>query len=192
MAADSHDHDEHVSEKDVVKALWQVEDKLQDSAAKNTAGIIAAIKASSSTDAIITAINASTAAIVAAIMGGQPPLEAVSATLTYTINGGTIMGAPVTGVVGNTATPTFAEASASGLNVAPIGPVVYASDNPAIVSVDPNSGVATLLAAGTANVSGLDQGNSLTDTVAFTVSAAPPPVAVSASLNYTLNASRRR
>lgn len=96
------------------------------------------------------------------------------------------------GIVGNTASPMFTEAAADGSAVAPIGPVVFASDNPAVVTVDANTGVATLVSAGTANVSSLDQGNGLTDSVAFTVSSAPPPVATSATLSYTLNPSRRR
>jgi hypothetical protein len=134
-------------------------------------------------------INSSTQEILAAL---APPVLASTATLLYSIQGGTNMGAPISGTVGNTATPTFTEATATGVNVAPIGPVVYASDTPANVTVDPNTGVATLVAAGTANVSALDQGNGLTDSVAFTVTAAPPPVATTASLNYTLSPTRRR
>ena len=113
------------------------------------------------------------------------------ARLTYSI-GGSMPGNTISGVVGNTATPHFSEADASGNPVAPIGPVIYASDNTAVVTVDANTGVATLVSAGTANVSALDQGNNLTDTVAFTVSGGAPAVATSASLSYTLNASRRR
>lgn len=118
-------------------------------------------------------------------------LKAVKARLLYSI-GGNMPGNTLSGIVGNTASPTFVENAADGSLVAPIGPVVYASDNPAVVSVDANTGVATLVAPGTANVSALDQGNNLTDSVAFSVSAAPPPAAVSATLSYTLNPAVRR
>jgi hypothetical protein len=101
------------------------------------------------------------------------------------------MGNPVTGAPGNTATPTFTESAADGSSVAPIGPVQYASDNTAVVTVDASTGIATLQGAGIANVSALDTGNGLTDSVAFTVTPTTP-VAVSASLNYSLNPSRRR
>jgi hypothetical protein len=119
-----------------------------------------------------------------------PEPEAVAANLTYSI-GGVPMGNPVTGAPGNTATPTFTESAADGSSVAPIGPVQYASDNTAVVTVDASTGIATLQGAGIANVSALDTGNGLTDSVAFTVTPTTP-VAVSASLNYSLNPSRRR
>ena len=158
------------SNRDVIRRLNEVEKSIKDAIEDSSEAIISAIQA---------------------IVPVPPPPEAVAAKLQYTIQGGT-MGSPVSGVVGNTATPVFAEATATGVAVAPIGPVVYASDNPANVTVDPNTGIVTLVAAGTANVSALDQGNGLTDSCAFTVSAAPPPVATTASLNYTLNPTRRR
>lgn len=97
------------------------------------------------------------------------------------------MGAPVTGaVVGQTYNPTVVESNATTPSIPPIGPLAYASDNTAVVTVDPTGGVATMVAAGTANVSVIDQGNGLTDTVAFTVAAAGPPVATTLTLNYTL------
>ena len=102
------------------------------------------------------------------------------------IKGGKFVGAPISGHVGNTASPTVLE-TAAGVPVAPVGPLAYASDNTAIVTVDPTTGVATMVAPGTANVSVIDQGNGLTDTVAFTVAAAPPPIADKLTLSYTLN-----
>lgn len=106
--------------------------------------------------------------------------------LSYQLEGGT-MGAPVTGaVVGQTYNPTVVESNATTPSIPPIGPLVYASDNTAAVTVDATSGVATMVAAGTANVSVIDQGNNLTDTVAFTVAAAGPPVATNLALSYTL------
>jgi hypothetical protein len=119
-----------------------------------------------------------------------PPSVADKLVLLYTLGGNT-MGAPVSGSVGNTAAPTVVE-TAAGVPVAPIGPLAYASDNTAVVTVDPNSGVATLVAAGTANVSVIDQGNNLTDTVAFTVGSVAPPPADTLLLSYVLNPTKRR
>lgn len=101
------------------------------------------------------------------------------------------MGAAVSMNVGNTASPSVVE-TAAGVTVAPIGPLVFASDNSSVVSVDPSTGVATGVSAGTANVSVIDQGNNLTDSVAFTVSAVAPPPADTLSLNYSVNPTGRR
>ncbi len=95
------------------------------------------------------------------------------------------MGTPVAAVVGQTYNPTVVESNATTPSIPPIGPLVFASDNTAVVTVDAG-GIATMVAAGTANVSVIDQGNSLTDSVAFTVAAAPPPVATALTLNFTL------
>lgn len=178
------ERDERWSDRDVVRELKELE-RLIVQQNKKLADAI-----EDAAEDTIKAIKASTDAIVAAIQGSAPPEKAVSANLTYSI-GGVPMGAPVSGAPGNTATPTFAEAAADGSAVAPIGPVIFASDNTAIVSVDASTGIATLVAAGTANVSALDQGNGLTDSVAFTVTAVVP-VATTATLNYTLNPARRR
>lgn len=78
------------------------------------------------------------------------------------------------GKVGNTFSSAVAE-TAGGIPIPPIGPLVFASDNPAVVSVDPSTGKGALVSAGTANVSVIDQGNGLTDTVVVTVAAEPPP-----------------
>lgn len=118
--------------------------------------------------------------------------KATKLTLRYTIKGGNTMGAPVTGTVGQVFDPTVVESNPTTPSIQPIGPLVYASDNSAMVSVDPNTGIATLVAAGTANVSVIDQGNSLTDTVAFTVTAVPPPVATALDLEYALAAAAKR
>lgn len=178
------ERDERWSDRDVVKELRELA-RLIVQQDKKLADAI-----EDGAEDTIRAIKASTAAIVAAIQGSAPPEKAVEATLTYSI-GGNPMGAPVSGAPGNTATPTFSEADANGVSVAPIGPVIFASDNTAIVSVDASTGIATLVAAGTANVSALDSGNGLTDSVAFTVTAVVP-VATTATLNYSLNPARRR
>ena len=94
------------------------------------------------------------------------------------------MGAPVTVPVGHTGSSSVVETvKATGVVVPPIGPIVYASDNTAVATID-SAGNWTAVAAGTANVSALDQGNGLTDTVAVTVTAAPP---VADTLTLTLN-----
>jgi uncharacterized protein YjdB len=103
------------------------------------------------------------------------------------------MGAPVTGaMVGQVYDPAWVESNPTTPVIQPIGPVVYASDTPSVVTVDPNTGIATCVAAGTANVTVLDQGNGITDTVNFTIGAAPVPVATVGSLSYSLAAAAKR
>lgn len=111
--------------------------------------------------------------------------RATKLVLQYQLEGGT-MGAPVTGTVGQHGNPTVVESNATTPSIPPIGPLVYASDNTAVVTVDPTGGIATLVAPGTANVSVIDQGNNLTDTVAFTVTAVTPPVATNLALTYSV------
>jgi uncharacterized protein YjdB len=101
---------------------------------------------------------------------------------------------PATIVVAGTATATFLEWSGpggTGVQVGPTGAVSYASDNSAVATVDPNTGIATGVSAGTANISGTDAGNSLTASDVLTVTAAPPPPAVSATLNLVANSSAK-
>jgi hypothetical protein len=115
--------------------------------------------------------------------------QAQSATLTLGGNG-----MPATIQVGGTATATFLEWSGpggTGVQVPPVGAVTYSSDNPAVATVDPNTGIATGVSAGTANISGTDAGNNLTASDVLTVSAPPPPVAVSATLNLVANSSAK-
>jgi hypothetical protein len=112
--------------------------------------------------------------------------RATKLVLHYSLEGG-IMGTPVTNaVVGQAYNPSVVESNATTPSIPPIGPLAYVSDNTAVVTVDPTGGLATMVGPGTANVSVTDQGNSLTDSVAFTVVAAPPPVATALTLNYTL------
>lgn len=69
---------------------------------------------------------------------------------------------PATLPVGKTATAVLHEfVTAGGAEVAPIGPVSYASSDPAIATVDPASGLITAVAAGVATITGTDAGNSL-------------------------------
>jgi uncharacterized protein YjdB len=101
------------------------------------------------------------------------------------------MGNPVSGTVGQVYDPTVVESNSTTPSIQPIGPLVYASDNTAAATVDPNTGIVTLVASGTANVSVIDQGNSLTDTVAFTV-AAPVSPATALDLEYSLAPAAKR
>jgi hypothetical protein len=134
--------------------------------------------------AILIAGDRIASAILEVAMGLAP--RATELSLLYSLEGGTIMGSPVTNaVVGQVYNPSVVESNASTPSIPPIGPLVFTSDNTAVVTVDAG-GIATMVGAGTANVSVVDQGNSLTDSVAFTVVAAPPPVATSLALNFTL------
>jgi hypothetical protein len=116
--------------------------------------------------------------------------KATELTLQYTLEGGTIMGKPVSGTVGQAYIPTVTESNPTTPSIQPIGPLVYASDNTAVVAVDVSTGRATLVSVGTANVSVIDQGNSLTDTDAFTVAAAPSP-ATALDLEFSLATSTK-
>jgi hypothetical protein len=83
--------------------------------------------------------------------------------------------APLTVNVGVTGTTTVVE-TAKGVQVPVVGPIVYASDNPAVATYAPD-GTWAAVGIGTCNMSQLDQGNGLTDSTPLTVQAAPPPVA---------------
>jgi hypothetical protein len=124
------------------------------------------------------------------ILGRVP--KAQSATLTLTAEQGDEM--PATIQVGQTATATFLEWSGpngTGVQVPPSGAVSYASDTPSVATVDPNTGIATGVGPGTANISGTDAGNNLTASDVLTVQAAPPPPAVSATLTLVANSAAR-
>jgi len=106
------------------------------------------------------------------------------------------MGAPVPGaIVGQVYDLAVVESNPTTPSIQPIGPIVYSSDNVAVVAVSTTAAgveIATVVGPGTANVSALDQGNGLTDTVAFTASPAPPPVATTLTLTATLAAAKNR
>ena len=70
----------------------------------------------------------------------------------------------------------------SGIELPPVGPVTYASDNPAIATVDPNTGTVVGVAAGTANISGNDAGNGMSASDVVTVAQV---TAQSATLSLT-------
>ncbi len=110
-----------------------------------------------------------------------------SATLTLQVPGGTM---PATILVGGTASSLFQEWSGpngSGTVVPNAGVPAFASDNPAVATVDPSTGVATGVAAGVANISGTDPANGLSASDVLTVNDVTPPPAQSATLTLTPN-----
>lgn len=114
--------------------------------------------------------------------------RAKSATLTF--KGENTM--PATIVVGGKgAQAVFTEfdgPNGTGNKVAPAGNVIFESDNTGAATVNPSSGAITAVGAGTANISGLDQGNQITAQDQVTVTAAPPPpTAQSATLVIAAN-----
>lgn len=70
----------------------------------------------------------------------------------------------------------------TGVEIPPVGPVTFASDNVAIASVDPNTGVVTGMDGGTCNITGTDAGNGLSASDSVTVAAL---AAASATLTIT-------
>ena len=105
------------------------------------------------------------------------------------------MGAPVSNAtVGQVYDLTVVESNATTPSIQPIGPVVFASDNTAVMAVSTDAAgneIATCVGPGTANVSALDQGNGLTDSIAFTVGTAPSP-ATTLTLTATLATAKNR
>lgn len=79
----------------------------------------------------------------------------------------------------------YQEFAADGSVVAPTGTVQYASDAPAVATIDPTSGQLTYVSAGTANISASDSGNlPATDALTIGPGTTPPPVAVSSTLTF--------
>jgi hypothetical protein len=91
--------------------------------------------------------------------------------------GETTMGAPATLVLGQPPVQATVQESLGGVNEPNTGPIAYASDNPAVASVDPVAGLVTSVSAGTCNISATDSTNvpALSDSVAVTVVASGPP-----------------
>jgi Bacterial Ig-like domain (group 2) len=108
--------------------------------------------------------------VITRILLGKP----FSAKLTFK----GVQGMPATIQVGGSgAQAVFTEFS--GLNgtgsIAPdAGPVAFSSDNPAVATVDPNSGAIVAVSVGTANISGTDSVDGLTASDSVTVTAAAP------------------
>lgn len=93
---------------------------------------------------------------------------------------------PATILVGKTANSNWQEWSGpngTGDKLPPAGPVTFQSSNPAVATVDSNSGLVTGVAVGTASISGMDSANSLTasDTVSVTEQAQSATLTLSAN-----------
>src|SRR5580698_3846563 len=96
---------------------------------------------------------------------------------------------PATVVIGGTANSLFQEwtgPNGTGTVVPNAGAIAYTSSNPAVATVDPASGVATGVSAGTATITGTDPANNLTASDTLTVNASTG-TAVSATLTLTAN-----
>lgn len=98
----------------------------------------------------------------------------LSATLTIHVKGEHTM--PATILVTKTANAMWQEWSGpngTGDKLPPAGAVTFTTSDPAIATVDPNSGLITGVALGTATISGTDAANSLaaSDTVTVTETA---------------------
>lgn len=71
----------------------------------------------------------------------------------------------------------------TGNKVAPVGAVVYSSDNPAVATIDPSTGAFAYISPGVANITGADNGaGGLSASDALTVMPATPVAPVSATL----------
>ena len=95
---------------------------------------------------------------------------------------------PASIIIGGTANSLFQEwtgPSGTGTVVPNAGAITYTSDNTAVATVDPSSGVATGVGEGTANITGIDQVNNLAASDVLTVTVPPPPPAQSATLQLT-------
>ena len=118
-------------------------------------------------------------------------LKPQSATLIFFDSQGEPLAMPLTIQVGQPFSAALLEWSGpngTGTQLDPIGPVTFASDNAAVATIDPASGQGVGVAPGTANISGSDAGDNLSAADVLTVVAAPPPPAVSATLQLTAGA----
>lgn len=118
----------------------------------------------------------------------EPPAPPVATQITlsyYRILGGPLMGVAITNAqVGQKYNPSVVESDATNPSIPPIGPLVYASDNPSVATVAAD-GTVSIVSTGNANVSVLDQGNGLTDTVAFAAAPPTPGPATAITLSYS-------
>jgi hypothetical protein len=111
------------------------------------------------------------------------PKQAKSSTLTFLNAKGEkqMANAHVNDKPGSYKYQEFDGPNGTGNPVPPTGTVAYASDNPAVATIDPASGQLAYVGAGTTNISASDSGN-LPATDVLTLSAA---AAVSSTLVFT-------
>jgi hypothetical protein len=140
-------------------------------------------------------LNRTEKSILAAVSG--PDLNDSIALTIPSQKGETTMGAPATLVLGQPAVQATAVESLAGVPQTTFnGPLAFSSDNAAVASVDPASGLVTSVAVGTCNISVLDAIGNLSDSVAVTViSGVTPPVlndSISLSIPSQTASGRRR
>lgn len=100
--------------------------------------------------------------------------------------GGT-MGAPATLVLGQPAVQATAVESLQGVPQTTFnGPLAFSSDNAAVASVDPASGLVSSVAVGTCNISVLDAIGNLSDSVSVTVIAGTTPPTQNDSISLSI------
>jgi len=111
--------------------------------------------------------------------------KAVSAVLKFVDSKGALMAnsqsVHINDAPGSVLFQEFDGQNGSGNLVPAIGPVSFVSDNPAVATVDPNTGQLAYISAGSANITGTDAGNGLTASLALSISNA---VAQSATLTF--------
>ena len=119
----------------------------------------------------------------------------VAKSATFKLKGDSPM--PVSIAVGQTTSGVFTEfdgPNGTGNVVAPSGPLAFASDNAAVATVDPASGIVTGVSAGTCNIGCQDpaSANKVTASDSLTVTGGASGVAVSATFVLSQPASHRR
>jgi hypothetical protein len=111
------------------------------------------------------------------------PAIAVSSTLTFK-KGENMAQANVSDAPGSYLYQEFDGPGGTGNVVPPTGTVAYASDNPAVATIDAVSGQLTYIAAGVANISASDSGN-LPSADPLTLTPGVVVGAVSSTLTFT-------
>lgn len=101
-------------------------------------------------------------------------------------------GPAVSGVVGNTFSPTDVESNSTTPIIPITETITTASDNPGVISVvDSPASLATAVGSGTANVTRLGATTGLSSTTTFTITGGVGPVPTDLTSTWAPNAARR-
>ena len=137
------------------------------------------------TDALLLALAVELALVILIMLAKHKRHKAHSASVVFLDSQGKEL---TTMEVGQTAQATLHEWTSttpgSGVEVPPVGPVSWSSDNLSVATVDASSGLVTAVSAGTVNITGSDAGNGLSASAGESVTAA---TAKSASVTITVN-----